>query len=446
MTALGEVIAAPSGPARPPAVGRLMRGPVWFSAAIVALFFGALGTWAALAPLSSGAIAPGAVSPEGSLKTIQHLEGGIISVLHVREGQTVAVGEPLVTLESTRAAATYDARREQWLRLLAVRARLEAHATARDVMTLPEELDGIESSNLADFVANQQRLFAIRNGTQEQQEAIFARQIEQLESEIASVAAENGGLSTQLTLVNEELTAKESLMEQQLIARSTIQALQRQQASLVSAMAANEARIARAGQSIEETRLTVLQSRDGFQDQVAEELTQINNEIAQIDEDLRATGDVLRRTEIVSPVAGVVQNMRTQTTGGVIRAGDPIMDIVPVDDDMVVLVRLNPQDIDVVHPGLNARLTLLPFASRNALPLNGTVTQIAADITVEERTGHSYYEVKVVVSADELAKHEGMYLSSGMPADVTIVTGERTMLQYLMEPIMRSLQSAFVAD
>jgi HlyD family type I secretion membrane fusion protein len=141
-----------------------------------------------------------------------------------------------------------------------------------------------------------------------------------------------------------------------------------------------------------------------------------------------------------------VLNLRSQTTGGVIRAGDPIMDIVPLDDDLIVVAKLSPRDIDAVTVGLRAHLTLVPFASRNSLPLNGEVTQIAADATVDERTGASYYEMRVRVPAEELASHDGMYLSPGMPADVTVVTGERTMLQYLTQPFLRSLGDAFVYD
>ncbi|MCR6673589.1 HlyD family type I secretion periplasmic adaptor subunit [Devosia ginsengisoli] len=437
--------APPEAPAIP-TIGRLSRGPVLFGTAVVVLFFGVFGTWAALAPLSSGAIAHGVVSPDSERRVIQHLEGGIIRQVHVREGQQVQAGDPLVTLESTRAEATFSSRRQQWLRLIAMRARVFAQQTDADAIDFPPEVLESTNADVVAFVSNQQQTFEIRRTALEQQRSIFERQIEQLGSEIAAIEAENVGLNTQITLIDQEEADKTSLLERQLISRSEVLALQREQARLRSAIASNTARIAQAGQSIEEIRLALLQAGESYRNEVADEATQVNNEIAQIDEDMVATGDVLRRTEILSPVDGFVLNLRSQTTGGVIRGGDPIMDIVPLGDDLIVVARLNPQDIDAVTVGLRAHLTLVPFANRNTLPLNGEVIQIAADATVEERSGASYYEMRVRVPAEELVLHEGMYLSPGMPADVTVVTGERTLLQYLVQPFLRSLGSAFVYD
>ena len=445
MLAAANPAAVEKAPAPIKAVAlHLMRGPMAFAALVLLLFFGGFGGWAAVAPLSAGAIAPGAVSPAGTVKAVQHLEGGIISMLHVRDGQSVKQGDLLVTLESVKAETDYDAQREQMSRLEVMRARLVASSGDAAEMVLPEWASGTDSTDLQDFVATQKRLFEVRRSTLSQQEEIFNRQVEQLRSEIGAIDAQNEGLRRQLELINEELVDKESLASQQLVARSTVQALQRQQATLQSDIAANLARVARAEQSIEEIGLSRLQSRDRFQDEAAEELASVNNEIARLAEDLRAAGDVLRRTEIRSPADGVVQNLLTQTPGGVVGPGEKIMDVVPVEDEMVVIARLAPRDIDAVRIGLKAHLTLLPFASRNALPLNGEVTQIAADSTHDERSGQSWYEVKITVSAEELSRHEGVYMSPGMPADVTIVTGERTMLQYLIEPIARSLQTAFV--
>lgn len=438
--------AKPAVPEVPPGIGELLRGPVALGTAVIVFFFVVLGGWAALSPLSSGAIAPGMVSPDSNRKVIQHLEGGIIRTVHVREGQTVKAGDPLITLESTRAEATFSSREEQWLRLIVMRARLEAQARGATEMQLPAEVTRVTDGGFLDFVETQKQLFTIRQTTISQQEEIFGRQIEQLGSEIDSVTAENDGMGRQIALLTQELADKESLLDSQLISRSVVLDLQREKARLESAIASNGARIARANQSIEETKLSLLQAREKYRDQVAEESTRTNNEIAQIDEDMISTGDVLRRTEIVSPVDGVVLNFRNQTTGGVIRPGEAIMDVVPVDEDMIIVARLPPKDIDVVHVGLPAHVTLVPFANRNTLPLNGEVTQVAADSTLDEATRQYYYEVRVRIGVDELARHDGFYMSPGMPADVTVVTGERTMVQYLIDPFIRSIRSAFVAD
>lgn len=423
-----------------------MRAPVLLGGAIVVAFFLVLGGWAGVAPLSAGAVAPGIVSPDSNRKVIQHLEGGIIRTVHVTEGQEVEAGQALITLESTRAQASFSSREKQWLRLLIVQARLDAQARLLKELVLPKPMEGVNDPELLDFLATQQELFEIRLTTQLQQEGIFERQVDQLNSQISSLRAQSDGMARQIELISEELVDKQSLLDQQLIARSSVLELQREQARLESAIQANNSDIARAQQQIEEVRLSLLQAREKYRDEVAEERTRTNNELSQIDEEIVASGDILRRTEIVSPVDGIVLNFQNQTPGGVIRPGEAIMDVVPLDDDLVVLARVQPRDVDVVRVGLEAQVTLVPFANRNALPLSGEVIQVAADSTLDEATNQYYYETRVRIDVAELAKHDGYYLSPGMPADVTIVTGERTMLQYLIDPFVRSVQKAFVYD
>jgi len=423
-----------------------MRAPVLLGGAIVVAFFLVLGGWAGVAPLSAGAVAPGIVSPDSNRKVIQHLEGGIIRTVHVTEGQEVEAGQALITLESTRAQASFSSREKQWLRLLIVQARLDAQARLLKELVLPKPMEGVNDPELLDFLATQQELFEIRLTTQLQQEGIFERQVDQLNSQISSLRAQSDGMARQIELISEELVDKQSLLDQQLIARSSVLELQREQARLESAIEANNSDIARAQQQIEEVRLSLLQAREKYRDEVAEERTRTNNELSQIDEEIVASGDILRRTEIVSPVDGIVLNFQNQTPGGVIRPGEAIMDVVPLDDDLVVLARVQPRDVDVVRVGLEAQVTLVPFANRNALPLSGEVIQVAADSTLDEATNQYYYETRVRIDVAELARHDGYYLSPGMPADVTIVTGERTMLQYLIDPFVRSVQKAFVYD
>lgn len=437
--------AAPQAPAAPSLMSS-MRAPVLLGGAIVVAFFLVLGGWAGVAPLSAGAVAPGIVSPDSNRKVIQHLEGGIIRTVHVTEGQEVEAGQALITLESTRAQASFSSREKQWLRLLIVQARLDAQARLLKELVLPKPMEGVNDPELLDFLATQQELFEIRLTTQLQQEGIFERQVDQLNSQISSLRAQSDGMARQIELISEELVDKQSLLDQQLIARSSVLELQREQARLESAIQANNSDIARAQQQIEEVRLSLLQAREKYRDEVAEERTRTNNELSQIDEEIVASGDILRRTEIVSPVDGIVLNFQNQTPGGVIRPGEAIMDVVPLDDDLVVLARVQPRDVDVVRVGLEAQVTLVPFANRNALPLSGEVIQVAADSTLDEATNQYYYETRVRIDVAELAKHDGYYLSPGMPADVTIVTGERTMLQYLIDPFVRSVQKAFVYD
>lgn len=429
-----------------PSVRPMIRGPVRAGLAIVAVFFGVFGGWAATAPLSSGALAPGLVSPDSSRKVIQHFEGGIIQAIHVREGERVVSGQPLITLEPTRAEASFTSARDQWLRLLVTRARLDAAILGQNTFALPADLEGNDDASIAAFKDGQLRLLETQMRSQEQQIEIAGRQIEQLQSQIVGLEAAVDGQQTQLRLTEQDLADSQKLLEGQLVARRQVSALEREQAELQISVATNRAAIAAARQSIEEVRLALLRTQEDFRIQIERETGEVNNQLAVIEQDLASRGDVLRRTEITSPVDGVVINLRQNTTGGVVTPGDPIMEVVPADDDLIVVAKLAPRDIDAVSVGLKANIVLSPFASRNALPLVGEVTQVAADTTFDEVTRQHYFALRIRVPAEELAKHEGMYMSPGMPADVTVVTGARTMMQYLAEPLLKSLRTAFVYD
>lgn len=437
----------PPQPSAPASMGSLMRMPALVGIAVIALFFGGLGFWAATAPLASGAIAPGIVGPDSSRRVIQHLEGGIVKQVMVHLNDRVTAGQLLMTLDPVRAEANLATQRGQWLRLLITRARLGAEASEAQSWAVPPEVDLEHDPDLQAFVAAEQRSFESRQASLHQQAQILNRRIEQVGNEIGSVRAESEGLAAQLALIGDELQDKQKLLDQQLVSRSEVLALRREQARLQSAIAANDARIAQAGQSIEETRLQVLQSRETYFEEVAQKTAQVNDSVAQLGQGMVSTGDALDRTEIRSPVDGIVLNLPYQTPGQVIKPGENIMEIVPIDDTLVVVARLPPKDIDVVTTGLVAHVTLTPFASRNVLPLNGEVIAVAPDARIDDKTGQAYYEIRVRIPLEELSKQDkGLYLSPGMPADVTVVTGERTMLHYLFDPVWRSLQSAFVYD
>ncbi len=420
--------------------------PVWVGAAIVLVFFGAFGGWATLAPLNSGAIAGGVVSPTSSRQVIQHLEGGIIRTIHVRDNQRVSKGDALITLEDTRAAAGFASTHEQYLRLLVTRARLDAHAQKAESMVMPSEIAETDEPSLAAFVFNQIQLFDTERRTQQQMVEIYQRRIEQFRSEIEAVTAEIGGHEAQKELIDSDLKDQEGLLERQLVPRAQVTALRRESARLAAAIGAGRAQIARSRQAIEETNLSILRASESFLIEIADSASEINNEIAVLEQDLASGRDILRRTVITSPVDGVVLDLAYKTPGGVVRPGEPILTVVPVDDDMVIVAQLQPRDIELVHEGLEARVSLLPFSSRNLLPLTGVVTDVAADSTYNEAARQHFYEIKVRVPAEEIARQDGVYLGPGMPAEVTVVTGARTMLQYLMAPLARAVSNGFIYD
>lgn len=443
----GKPTAKPAGAGQwqqPEPVGRLLKGPALFGGLFILLFFGLFGAWAALAPLSSGAIAPGLVNPD-LRRPIRHETGGTIASMNVIEGQVVSKGQLLLTLVPVQEQAAFSQREERWKRLAIQRARLDAQATGTATMTLPPGLVVEPGSALDAFMQDQQEVLALSLLKLQRDDSINIQKIAQLQSQRTALEAERRSLISQKALVDQELADKTALLEGQLIARSVQQAVLRQQVQLEGDIARNVARLAELDQLISETETTSLRLRETLQNDVVKESTEVNNQIASLEEELGASRDILSRTEIISPADGKVIGLMFPAPGVVVGPRETIMEIVPADEVLEVIAHVSPRDIDVVHEGLEARLSLVPFANRNALPLTGTVTRIAADATRDERTQQTYYQVWVSVAPEELAKHD-VYLAPGMPADVTIITGERTMLQYLTAPFLKSLQNAFIYD
>jgi HlyD family type I secretion membrane fusion protein len=258
---------------------------------------------------------------------------------------------------------------------------------------------------------------------------------------------QNQGLEEQVATAEEELADKEGLLAQQLTPKDQVLALRRLRSDLKARAAANDASIARAGQRKEEVALNILALETQFQDEIANELAEVNREIAQLEEAMTATEDVFRRTEIKAPVAGTVLNLKIRTIGGIVQPGEPILDIVPSDDKLVIEARLSPNDIDSVAVGQAARVHLTPYASRDVPSLAGRLAFISPDSTYDERTQQTYYALRVEVDSATLAPlPEGVELFAGMPAEVFIVTGEQSLFGYFAAPVIRSFRRAFTEE
>jgi HlyD family secretion protein len=430
--------------ALPSAGLRAMLRPIAGAAvAMTVVFVGGFATWGAYAPISSAAIATGVVSPESSRKTIQHLEGGIVQEVLVREGDRVDEGDVLLRLAPTQARASFAARQRQWQRHEAERLRLKALIEGAETLVFAARLAEVEDQDFQSFLANQQALFAVQQGVEEKS-AILNHRIAQFEQEIAAIERENEGLVEQLGLLDEEIADKGAILQKELIRKPELLVLQRLAAQLRAKLASNEATIARARQKIHEAALAILQVRTEFQDFLAKEAVRVNSELAQLEEAMATSEDVFERTEIRAPVAGTVLNLDATTVGGIIRPGEPILDLVPSDDALLIEARLSPNDIDVVSLGQPARVHLTPFASRHVPALEGRLTHISADSTVDQATQEMYYQVRVEVDPEVMARMTSdVELTPGMPAEIYIVTGEQTLFDYFITPVKRSFRRAF---
>jgi len=429
---------------RPTAGQRPDDGPaILFGVAVVAVFLVGFGGWAAIAPLESAAIALGSVKSEGNRKTIQHLEGGIVTKILVRDGDAVKAGQELIRLDETQANAAVELLRGRYWAAKALEARLIAERDGAERIAFPPGLPGAEHAAAKEAVASQARIFAARRAAIVGKTSILRQRVAALREEVVGLKSKIAGQTTQLGLIVDEIADVEFLVNKGLARKPRLLELQRAQAEIVGGRGENRALIARANERIAETELQILDLETTLANEVVKELREAERELYDVAERLRAAEDVIGRTRIVAPLDGVVVGLKVHTAGGVIAPGEKLMDIVPSGDRLIVEAQVDPADIDAVHPGLDTHVRLTPFDKRDAKPLAGRVMSVSADRLTDERTGTAYYLARIELLEDPAAVLGGGALYPGMPAEVMIVTGARTALDYFLKPIARSLNRAF---
>ena len=421
-----------------------LRRPVRAGVLVVVLFFGGIGWWAASAPLAGAAIAPGVISPDGSRRVVQHLEGGIIREILVSDGSRVRAGDPLIVLEDVQARAGFDALEARFHTLAATQARLLAEQSAAASVSFPAWLIEATSNDptALEAMVAQRALFDTRAKALEDRKDILRRRIEQLREEIAGLEAQIVADSRQIALIDEEIQDVEQLYRKGLERKSRLLALQRARTDIHGNRAERRARIARAQQAIGETELQIIAQDTAQLEAVNEEASQIQVELAEVEQRLAASRDVLQRTLISAPVDGTVVALRFRTPGGVVRPGEPVLEIVPDNEELLIDARLSPMDIDVVRAGLPARVVLPAFQQRHMPQIEGRVRQVSPDAIADAQTGQRFFAVRVEIDRDRLAAL-ALELTPGMPAEVYITTGERTALDYLLGPLYDSLRRAW---
>ncbi|MHA6287687.1 HlyD family type I secretion periplasmic adaptor subunit [Maricaulis sp. CAU 1757] len=423
--------------------------PALIGSAVLAVFILVFFGWGSMAPLSAGALAAGQISPEGNRRTIQHLEGGIIQELRVRDGDTVARGDILVTLEETRARASFQVLLGQQHLLAAQRARLRSEQLQHDTPRFPENLVALAETDeeVREILTVQRDLFDQRTELHRNRRDVLGQRIGQLEAEIDGLEAQIRSQTRRQQLIRSEIADTRSLVERGLSPRPRLLALQREEASIEEQLAGNRAAIARSRQAIGETEVQMLSMDSQRLDEISTELNDVQARLAEVSEEILASEDVLRRTEITAPIDGTVVNLRYTTTGGVIRPGDPVLDIVPMDEALIIDARMSPLDVDLVSRGQAAYVHLSALPQDNLPRIAGEVIDVSADALVDEISGESYFRIRVRVDMEELDRlavriDEDLTLLPGMPAEVLVVTGERTLLQYLIQPLRDSLRNA----
>jgi HlyD family type I secretion membrane fusion protein len=411
---------------------------------IVGVAIGGFCLWSWLAPLSSAVVAQGIVKVDSSRKKIQHLEGGVVREIRVRDGARVKAGEVLVSLDETRAGASHGVVQSAYDDALAHQARLMAERDSRSEVQFPPELvQRADDPKIAEILQTQKELFRARRTSLAGQLDILDRQIEHLKKQIEGLSAQQKAKEQQLQLLRDELAGLENLIAKGMVEKTKLRNIEREIANLDGERAAHVSDIAAARASIDEKELEKFQTRKRFHEEVAVELRKSQAEVFDYLERANATRHTLEQTEIRAPVDGTVVDLKVHTSGGVISPGEVLMEIVPHADRLVVEGKVRPEDVDRVSVGLATGVKLAAFNQRKTPELQGSVSYMSADAIQDEKTGLTYFVVRVEVPDSQLKRLGGSQIHPGMLADLFIRTGERTFLEYLLKPIADSFDKAW---
>lgn len=424
-----------------------IRGPVMAGMVVLVIMIVGFGGWAVVTPLEAASIANGKLTVKNHVKTVQHLEGGIIKTIHVKEGQWVKQGDPLITLDDTQPRARLTLVHVQANERIAEQARLIAERDKKTNIQFPNYL--FQRANYDDIkyiIQGQVNIFQANNTNLATTVDILEKRMKQSEDEIISLQSQISSAINQIKYVDEELDAVRYLDKKGLIEKPRLLALERERARLIGEKEERTALIARAKQQIGETRIQIVNTYARQRTETLNTLRDTQRELADLLERERAAIDVLNRTVIRAPISGTVNDLKVHTDTGVIGPREVLMNIVPNQDELIVEARVNPLDIDVVHQGLPAKVTLSAFKQRHVNQLEGIVTYVSADIFNDERTAESFYIAYVRINDDQLNLTKGLKLYQGMPAQVMIITDKRTPLEYFTIPLKDSLNRAFRED
>lgn len=419
----------------------------WIGFIILALVFGGFGGWAALAPLDSAALAPGVVTVKNYRKTVQHLEGGIVKEIHVRDGMEVEEGDLLVVLDDTQARAELEILRGQRFAAVAAEARLKAERDDLADIRFPPLMNA-DDQRAREAVLSEKQQFAARKLAKDGEIEVLTQRIGQLDAQVEGLGALIDSKQQLLSSYEEEISDNQALLSEGYVDKQRLRDVQRQKASLKGEVAEHNSAIAGIKVQAGETRLQILQLKKDFRAQVVEQLSEVQTRVFDLEERVNAIQDRVERSAIYAPVGGMVLGMSVHTVGGVVSPGTPILDIVPESDELIIEAELSPNDIDRVTNGMLADIRFSSFSSATTPVIEGEVVNISADRLVNEQTGMPYYLARVEVTPQgtkKLAKGE-LTLLPGMPAEVLINTGARTLLEYLVAPATNAFARSMIED
>jgi HlyD family secretion protein len=406
---------------------------------------GLAGGWMAFVPLSGAVVVPGNLVVQSNVKAIQHPTGGVVAKIAVNNGMRVNAGDLLLRLDSTQAQASLQVLSKQLDEVRAKISRLVAERDGLPKPVVPPELSTrLDDNNVKTTLASEASLFRARVTARDSQKELLQSKVAQLGEEIIGLDAQVVSKGKQLELITGELTGVQDLFDKRLVPLARLTTLQRESARIEGERGQLLSTIAETKAKVDEAKLQMVRLDQDVRTEVVKELGEAQGKEAELSERAVAARDVLERIEMRAPTSGVIHQLAAHTIGGVVRAGDTIMEVVPDSDDLQIEARLQPNDIDQVRKGQQAFVRFSAFNQRVTPQLIGQVSFVSADTTRDQQSGMSYFTVRIMLPEEERRLLAGLQLVSGMPAEVFMQTGSRTMLSYLFKPILDQFQRAFV--
>ncbi|BCG66091.1 MAG: membrane fusion protein, epimerase transport system (plasmid) [Methyloprofundus sp.] len=406
---------------------------------------GFFGIWSITAPIDSSALAPGVIAVKSHKKSIQHLDGGIVKKLLVKAGDLVNAGDVLIKLDDTQINAQLEISKGLYISLLAQQSRLVAERDLAKKITYPKALS-TDSVRVTKAKQIQQQIFLTRKGSYQGETSVLKQRVEQLHFKIEGLEQQQLSSQSLVASYQEEIDDLKELLSDGFADRSRLRDIQRSHTLKIGEIAELTADIASTNIKIGETKLQILQIAKEFQEGIAAQLGETNAKLIDAEERVTALSDKVVRTEIRAPVGGRAMGMMIHTEGGVILPGRPILDIVPQNEELIVDARVSPMDIDRVHVGLVAQVRLSAFKQALTPVVEGKLITLSADRLMDEQTGMPYFSAQVELTPESLVKLEDFELLPGMPAEVLINTGERTVFEYLTQPVSNAFARGFIED
>ncbi len=411
---------------------------------IVAIFFGGFGAWAAIGKMEGAIIAPGTIKVEQNRKDVQHLEGGIVQKIWVRDGARVTKGQKLLTLESARVNANVEILSGQRQAALAIKARLEAEKGQEEKITWPTDLlKDKNNPEVAELMQAEKEIFTSQRDSFDSQKKLYHTQIEQIKQQIIGLQEQTKSEDNIIDALKEELQAKQELLDERYLEKPPVLALKRELAGHEGRRSGLQGSIAQNQERITEIHVRLNDLDTKYIQRATAQLSQVQAHLFDLEDKLLPLIDTKHRLDVLSPASGVVVDMQVFSEGEVIRPGEVLMQIVPEEEPLIIECNAQTRDIAKVYLDQPARIELNAYNVREVLPVKGRVVYVSADsVMIRTPYGeHPVYKVHVEIDRGEV-EAQGLSLTPGMPVTVFLSRGERTFLDYIMEPIIENFRRA----